>query len=127
MNEKQLKTDHRFYSQTKEWQQRFEKLIHESPQNAWDWIVGHYQGDQDDLDHMLNEYGKMFLIDANKHPYGCPRCNSFRNETTETVFPPETTASRTEYMKCQDCSFSWYEEYQFLKWHVLTTIKKAVQ
>jgi hypothetical protein len=48
--------DSRFNSQTKAWQIRFKELKQESPQKKWDWIVGHYQGDQDDLDHLINQY-----------------------------------------------------------------------
>lgn len=42
------------YGQTAEWNRRLRKLTKNSPQKDWDWIIGHYRGDQDDLDHILN-------------------------------------------------------------------------
>lgn len=55
LNEK-LENDSRFINQTKAWKKRFRNLIPQSPQNHYDFIVAHYQGDQDDLDHLINEY-----------------------------------------------------------------------
>jgi ribonuclease HI len=54
-----IKIDERFYSQTEPWQRRFLELRQESPQKDWNWIVGHYQGDQDDLDHLINKFVRI--------------------------------------------------------------------
>jgi len=43
-----------YYEQTPAWNKRLRELKQSSPQKNWDWIIGHYQGDQDDLDHILN-------------------------------------------------------------------------
>ena len=51
-----LDNDSRFYMQTNAWQKRFKALNKESPESEWMWIVKHYQGDQDDLDHLINLY-----------------------------------------------------------------------
>lgn len=44
-----------YYEQTPIWKKRLRALTQDSPQADWDWIIEHYNGDQDDLDHILNE------------------------------------------------------------------------
>lgn len=56
--ENDMDYDWRIYMQTDAWQRRFKALTPESPQSEWNWIVGHYVGDQDELDHLFNEYNK---------------------------------------------------------------------
>lgn len=48
------KTEMEYFNQTTTWNKRFKELKQSSPQEKWDWIIGHYQGDQDELDHILN-------------------------------------------------------------------------
>lgn len=53
-----LEFEETFLAQTLAWQRRFRELEEVSPQKKWNWIVGHFQGDQDDLDHLINKYEK---------------------------------------------------------------------
>ena len=52
-----LKNDMRFLTQTLPWQKRFIELDALSPEKDWNWIISHFRGDQDDLDHMFRDYG----------------------------------------------------------------------
>jgi hypothetical protein len=60
-----LETETVFLAQTPAWQRRFRELGDFSPKEEWNWIVGHFQGDQDDLDHLINKY---------KSPFPCNEC-----------------------------------------------------
>jgi len=62
--------------------------------------------------------------DRTTPPPNCPKCNSFRTETTETLFMPETSHTRTEYKHCLDCGFSWGEDYDFKEWYPLKEVRR---
>lgn len=55
-----LELEETFLAQTSAWQRRFRELEEVSLQKEWSWIVGHFQGDQDDLDHLINKYKSSF-------------------------------------------------------------------
>jgi hypothetical protein len=48
--------DLRVLLQSKEWQRRFLSITMESSDSEWHWICINYHGDQDELDHLINEY-----------------------------------------------------------------------
>ena len=58
MSEQDMDYDSRICMQTEAWQRRFKALTANSPDHEWAWIIKWFDGDQDDLDHLFNEYGK---------------------------------------------------------------------
>lgn len=56
--ERDMDYDWRIYMQAEVWQHRFKALTPQSPDREWMWIIKWFNGDQDDLDNLFNEYGK---------------------------------------------------------------------
>jgi len=58
---KGMKTDSRVWLQNRQWIRRFEALNSKSPDSEWQWLIANYNGDQDELDHLFNEYKQVAL------------------------------------------------------------------